>query len=392
MSVSRRVFLGAAAVLPAAAANDRIRLGIIGAGSRGQYLFNEIRRCPDRNVAITAICDVYRPHREALAARAAEVQGLTPRLTPDYRELLGWNDVDAVIIATPDFSHSRILQDAIRRGKDAYCEKPMATTITGARDAFHAVKQSDRVVQIGTQRRSESRYVAAAKLVHSGILGKVTRIDISVNFQEPRWRRDYTQVRPEDLAWPQFLMGRPGSEVNLRRWREWQLFKESTNGIPGLWMSHFADVVAWFMQDPYPATAVANGGVFLWNDGREVEDVFQAALTYPKGFLFTFAMSLTNEAGNRNLWHGTNGTLDADRFLITGAGSRRPERIDREISIGEEPVTSHMADFLDCIRSRRQPRGNIESGMSHAVAGCMAAEALAQGRRIGFDPAKLELV
>jgi predicted dehydrogenase len=267
----------------------------------------------------------------------------------------------------------------------------MATTIADARDAYRAVKASDRVVQIGTQRRSEAKSIAAAKLLHSGILGRITRIDISVNFQEPRWRRDYSQLSLQDLDWPRFLMGRPNPEPDLRRWREWQLFKESSNGIPGLWMSHFADVVSWFTQDPYPDSAVANGGVFLWRDGRETEDVFLAALTYPKGFLFTFAMSLTNEAGNRNLWHGTLGTLDADRFLITGAGSRRPDRLDKEISIPEEPVSSHMADFLDCVRSRRRPRGHIDGGLSHAVAGCMAAEALAQGRKVGFDPSRLAL-
>jgi predicted dehydrogenase len=284
------------------------------------------------------------------------------------------------------------LQDAIKAGKDAFCEKPMATSMADAKAAYLAVKASDRVVQIGTQRRSEAPYIGAAKLVHSGVLGVITRIDISVNFHEPRWRRDYTQIKEEDVAWPQFLMGRPGDKFDARRLREWQLFRESTNGIPGLWMSHFSDVVAWFMEDPYPATAVSNGGVFLWKDGRETEDVFHTLLTYPKGFLFSFAMSLTNGAGNRNSWHGTRGTLDADRFVITGQGSRAPDRIENEIRIEPERVSSHMANFIECMRTRQKPRSDIQAGMSHAVAGCMAAEALAQERKVRFDPNKLEIV
>lgn len=390
--MTRRVFFGTAAAAAAAPANDRIGVGLIGAGSRGNYLLNELQKCRELNVAVTALCDVYRPALQRAADLVKRVWSVTPRQTADYRELLAWKDVDAVVIATPDFSHSRILQDAVRAGKDAFCEKPMATSMADARAAYLAVKASDRVVQIGTQRRSEGRYIGAARQVQSGVLGTITRIDISVNFHEPRWRRDYTQIKEEDVAWPEFLMGRPGAKFDPRRLREWQLFRESTNGIPGLWMSHFADVVAWFMDDPYPAAAVSSGGVFLWKDGRETEDVFQTLLTYPKGFLFSFAMSLTNEAGNRNFWYGTRGTLDADRFVITGQGSRAPDRIEQDIRIQPEPVNSHMANFLECVRSRQKPRSDIQAGMSHAVATCMAAEALARERRVRFDPEKLEIL
>jgi predicted dehydrogenase len=228
--------------------------------------------------------------------------------------------------------------------------------------------------------------------MRAGVLGTVTRIDISVNFHEARWRRDYTHVKPEDVAWPQFLMGRPDKGFDPRRLREWQLFRESTNGIPGLWMSHFADVVAWFMDDPYRATAVSHGGVFLWKDGRETEDVFHTLLTYPKGFLFSFSMSLTNGDGNRNDWHGSRGTLDQDRFLISGAGSRAPDRITEEIRITPESTNSHMANFLECVRSRQKPRSDIQAGMSHAVAVCLAAEALRQERKVRFDPVRLDIV
>jgi len=392
--VSRRAFVGAAVSSSLArpgSAGDRISIGIIGVGGRGQFHVRDLEKLPDQ-AAVTAICDVYRPNREQAAAMAAKTWGRAPRQTADYRELLGWREVDAVIISTPDFSHSRILQHAVEAGKDVYCEKPMGTVFSEAKSAYLAVKKSRQVVQIGTQRRSEGSYVAAAKLVRSGALGQITRIDVSVNFQEPRWRRDYSKVVEADIAWKQFLMHLPGRPFEARRLREWQLFSDYTNGMAGLWMSHFSDVVHWYMDELYPSGAVANGGVFFWKDGRETSDVFHALLDYPKGFLFSFAMSLTNSAGNHNLWLGTRGTLDMDALTISGAGSKQPDRIVKEERIQPEQVSSHMQNFLDCVRSRGTPRADIQAGFSHAVAGVMASEALRTGRRIGFDRERLELI
>ncbi|MEK7409314.1 MAG: Gfo/Idh/MocA family oxidoreductase [Acidobacteriota bacterium] len=393
--LSRRAFAGAAVVSTLARtqpANDRIQLGIIGAGGRGSALMRDVQQAKGVNAAITAVCDVYRPNRERAVEFAAKTWGGTPRQTVDYRELLGWRELDAVLIATPDFGHSIILQHAVEAGKDAYCEKPMGVDFAEAKAAYLAVKKSGRVVQIGTQRRSEGPLMGAAKLIRGGVLGQITRVDLSVNFQEPRWRRDYTHIKPDEIAWPQFLLHRAPRPFDARRFREWQLFRDYTNGIAGLWMCHFIDLVHWFLDDPYPAGAVANGGVFLWKDGRETSDVFHALLDYPKGFLVSFAMSLTNSAGNRNLWHGARGTLDADAMRITGAGSRQPDRLLEEVKIQPEPTTSHMQNFLECVRSRQTPRADIQAGFSHAVAVCMAGEALHSARKVRFDRERLEML
>jgi predicted dehydrogenase len=145
------------------------------------------------------------------------------------------------------------------------------------------------------------------------------------------------------------------------------------------------------MDDPYPAGAVANGGVYLWRDGRETSDVFHALLDYPKGFLVSFAMSLTNSAGTRNLWFGTKGTLDADKWVLSGEGSREKDRLPGETKIEPVAATSHMQNFIDCMRSRETPRAGIEAGFSHAVACCMASQALETGRKIRFDRQRLDL-
>lgn len=394
-NVSRRAVLAAApSVLMAArkGANDRINIGIIGAGGRGQALMRDVEQARDLNVAITAVCDVWRPNREKAVAAVARTWNEKPRDTVDFQELLSWDSVDAVLIATPDFAHSRILKHAVEAGKDAYCEKPMGVDFAELKAAYLAVKKSNQVVQVGTQRRSDGRHIAAAKLLQSGILGTVTRVDISVNFYEPRWARDYSDAVETDVSWDHFNFMDKKRPRDPRRLRQWQLFRDYTNGIPGLWMSHFSDLIPWFLGDPYPGGAVTNGGVYLWKDGRETYDVFHALLDYPKGFLFSFAMSLTNGEGNRNLWHGTRGTLDLDAFTISGKGTQAPDRLPKEIVLQPEEVNSHMANFIECMRSRKPPRADVEAGFSHAVAGCMAAVARDTGPKTRFDPQRLEIV
>jgi len=393
---SRRAFVGAA--LPAAlasraqGANDRIRLGVIGTGSRGVFLLGELQKCQDYNIAVNAVCDVWRPNRERAARIAQETWGAAPRETTDYRDLLSWEDVDAVLISTPDFTHSRILKEAVEAGKDVYCEKPMGVDFNEAKAAYLAVKRSRQVVQIGTQRRSDGQFVAAAGKVQSGILGKVTRVETAVNFYEPRWRRDYSGVTGADVDWDRFRFGGRRVPFDPRRLRQWQLYRDYTNGIPGLWMSHFIDLIPWFLGDPYPASATANGGVYLWKDGRETYDVFHALLDYPQGVLVGFAMSLTNTGGNRNHWYGTRGTLDMDKFEITGAGGDPEDHIEGTVQMEAESVNSHMANFLECVRSRRQPRADVQAGFSHSAAGCMCAMARDSGRRVRFDADRLEVV
>jgi len=183
------------------------------------------------------------------------------------------------------------------------------------------------------------------------------------------------------VDWPSYKMGRFEREFDARRFREWQLFRESSNGIAGLWMCHYIDLAPWFLDVAYPKSVTAAGGVFLWKDGRETEDVFQALVQYPNDCLARFAMSLTNASGTRNMWYGDKGTLDGDKLLLM-PGDR---------AIAPEPVESHMANFLRCVRSRQTPRASVDAGFRHAVAGCMAAEALHSGRVVRFDAERLEM-
>lgn len=394
--VSRRAFTAAAVAASSYArilgANDRIQIGMIGVGGRGNDNIREIVRVKDLNVTISGVCDVWRPNRERAVATVEKQFGAKPKATTDYREMLGWKDIDAVVIATPDFSHPIILKAAVEAGKDAYVEKPFGVTFDDVKAAYLAVKRSKQVVQVGTQRRSDGRYQAAAKLVQSGALGKITRVEIGMHFQQQRWKRQDEKIDPADVDWTAFQMGRIKKPFDPRLLREWQLFPETTNGIPGLWMCHFIDLVPWYTGDPYPAGAVSSGGVFLWKDGRVTSDVFYTLLDYPKEFIVLFCMSLTNSAGVRDMWFGTRGTLDSVKWVASGEGSSRPDKLAETVQIKPEVTNSHMHNFLECVRSRQQPRADVQAGFSHAVAVIMSAEALAKGRRMRFDPVKLELV
>ena len=391
---TRRSFLGTAALAPVLGSgretsNDPVRIGLIGAGGRGTYLLEEIAKSGEA-ARVVAVCDVWSVAREKASTTVLKASGKAPALSSRYQELLANKDVEAVIISAPDFTHSKILLEAIQAGKDVYCEKPMGTDFAEAKAAYLAVRASKQVVQIGTQRRSDPGLMAVAKLVREGVIGKVTRADLQVHFQEQRWRRDFHQIDPAQIDWDAFAFGK-NVPKDLRHWREWQLFRETSNGIPGLWMSHLIDLAAWFLDDPYPKSVVALGGVYLWQDGRQTQDVFQALLEYPKQCLISFAMSLTNSGGNRNLWFGTKGTLDGDALRITGEGSQMPDRLLEPVKVEKIEVESHMANFLRCVRSRATPRADIQAGFSHAVADCMAVAAYETGKRIGFDAQKLEI-
>ncbi len=381
-------------------ANERISIGMIGVGGRGTALLNEFAGLKDsQQVEVTAVCDVWRQAREFASKRIQEVWGRAPRLTSRADELLAMKDIHAVAIATPDFSHAPLLARAARAGKDAYCEKPMATVLSEATEAYLAVKENSRVVQVGTQRRSDARFMAAAEIARSGILGNVSRVMFERNFNHPRWRRsqrDIAAVSGADVDWEQFLLGKKGVPFNSARFRQWQLDREFTSGIPGLWMSHFIDLIPWFLDDPFPRKVAAIGGVYVWKDGRFTSDTFNALLEYPKGFLVSYAMGLANSAGSRTAFYGTRGTLDCDRWILSGEGGGS-DRIDPAQEVKPKPgassrmQTDHVKNFLQCLRTREKPRADIAAGYSHAVATILSSVSVREGKHVGFNPETHEM-
>jgi len=407
-SLTRRQFLaksalGAAAVAASAVvatapgralgANDRLSIGWIGAGSRGTQLIGDLHRADnDLNVEVTAVCDVWRPAREKAAKTIKDWYGKEARLFSKYEDLLALDDIDAVIIATPDFAHSKMLAAALKAGKDAYCEKPMAADLEDAKLALDAAKDSKRVIQIGTQRRSEGRWKAAAKMVQSGILGTISRVEIGWNDCAPRWNRGFGDVKAEDVDWNAFLMGRPACPFDPSKYRRWHFYREYTNGTIALLGSHYLDVASWLMDDPAPSTAVANGGHYVWKDGREHEDTVYAIYDYPKGFVCRYLSGLGNSTESGMRIYGTNGMFSEATWTFTGAGGSGKAAIKDAIKVEPENGEDHVRNWLECIRSRAQTNAPIETGYNHSVACILGYQALLTGKKLKYMPVLRRIV
>ncbi len=427
-TIDRRKFLAQSAALLAAGAalpstalsygrivgaNDRISLAHIGTGSRGgdlDWIAAQLKT--SHNAEMTVVCDLWKHNREKAAATNTKYYGRAPRSFEYLEDVLSLKDVDAVLISTPEHAHSPILKMAVEAGKDAYVEKPMGNVLAEAKDARDTVLKSDRIVQVGTQHRSEPYPRAAHDLVQTGVLGDVSKIEIVWNYHGPRWRgREETKlIREEDTDWRKWLLTKPYRPWDPKIYCEFRLYKEFSSGIPDQWMSHAIDLVHWFMNDNFPRSVVSHGGVLAWHDGRENADTFHTLLEYPKGFLVSYSTSFGNDSPSSTRYMGKKATLTN----IGGEGSPRYELVEEKGTYEDDPdidkkrasrfvllpgetglpptgmgdlTLGHMANWFECMRSRQQPHCTVENGFAHSVANMMATEAYWSGKKQYWDTA-----
>jgi len=396
-------------------ANNRISIGHVGVGNRGrghEFILSQLK---DRhNVETTAICDLWKVNREHAVTMAEKTWGRPPRSFMNLEDLLGLKDIDAVIISTPEHQHSPMLKLAAEAGKHVYVEKPMGNVLEEARAARDAVLARNLIVQVGTQRRSEPYQVAARNWYRQGVTGEVSKLEIVWNYRGPRWRGrpEVKQIREEETDWRKWLMTKAYRPFDPRLYFEYRLYREFSSGIPDQWMSHGIDLVHWFMDDHFPTSVVAHGGVFAWHDGRENPDTFQALLEYPKGFFVSYSTSFGNDCdsfirimGKKGtlINHGTEGTPRWKWVEEKGNFEDTPEikRDEKWLSLpgdgGRGPAstpdedTSHMANWLEALRAGKQPSAPVEAGYAHSVACIMAARSYWEGKRLYWD-AKAEKI
>jgi predicted dehydrogenase len=394
-------------------ANDRVSLCHIGNGSRGgdlDLIASQLKT--SHNVEMTTVCDLWSVNRENAIATNAKYYGRAPRGYQYFEEVLTLKDVDAVLISTPEHSHSAILKLTVEAGKDAYVEKPMGNVLDEVKAARDAVIKSNRIVQVGTQHRSEPYPRAAHALVQTGVLGDVSKVEIVWNYNGPRWRgRPETKlIREQDTDWRKWLMSKPYRPFDPKVYCEFRLYKEFSGGIPDQWMTHGIDLVHWFMNDSFPSAVVANGGILAWRDGRENADTFQASLEYPKGFLVSYSTSFGNDSPSFTRYMGKKATL----FNIGGEGSPRYQLIEEKgnhednadidkqraskyvLLSGQKELppmgiddltTEHMANWFECLRSREQPHCTVQDGLAHSVANIMATQSYWSGKKMYWDTA-----
>jgi len=394
-------------------ANDRISLGHIGIGSRGGELDWLVSRLKEKqNVEMTAVCDLWKVNREKAVSANKTYYGRPPRSFQYLEDLLLLKDVDAVLISTPEHSHSPILKLVAEAGKDAYVEKPMGNVLEEVKAARDVVLQKGLVVQVGTQHRSEVYPQEAYRLIQKGALGEVSKVEIVWNYHGPRWRGrpEVKELHPEDTDWGKWLMTKPDRPFDPQLYFEFRLYKEFSSGIADQWMSHAIDLVHWFMGDKYPRSVVAHGGIFAWPDGRQNPDTFQALLEYPKGFMVSYSTSFGNDAPSFTRYMGKKATL----MNIGGEGSPRyklaeekgnhednpdidKQRAEKDLLLpGDKALPpmgmgdldlNHMQNWLECLRSRQQPHATVSDGYAHSVACIMAAQSFWAGKKLYYDPA-----
>jgi predicted dehydrogenase len=378
-------------------ANDRIRVGMIGVGNRGQDLLEEALKI--RNVQLVAIADVYSRRHDEAKKMAPGIQTFD-----DHRRLLDMKDLDAVIVASPLHTHTRHFLDTLAAGKDLYAEKTMTWSIPEADQCLAAAKDSGRVVQIGLQFESSGTLVDARKWIGDGIVGKVTQVESWMSRNTPHGKGQWVRPVPSDCTaqnvnWTAFLNGRPERPFDPYRLINWRLFWEFSGGNCTENMVH---QIAWIMSAldlPLPSAAYMSGGVFSEKDGREVPDTIAVTFDFPQDIVVTWQSTFSNRhygLGERIL--GSDGTIEhtwGESDMVTGEtgeGIRYfPEKVNRPQGAaltGKTPGQEHMENWVDCIRTRKPPNASVEIGYRSAVAVHMANLAYRQKQRVTLEMAK----
>jgi predicted dehydrogenase len=357
------------------------------------------------------------------------VRTKTGRSVRAYRnndELYADRDLDAVMISTADFQHALHAVEAARSRKHAYVEKPFAETMEDNRLALREVKASGIVLQVGSQRRSGSNYRNAASFISSGKFGAITMVEMSWNVNQPgRWRRPalVSSIAERDTDWQRYIMNRPFEPWDPRKYIEYRLFWPYSSGIPGQWMCHQIDTVHWFTGFRYPRSVVANGGVYVWADGRTNADTMTAVFEYgppgepqTRGFQVVYSSRMHNSAGGvKEIYYSNGGELNLETNRVTPNGGLTsidasamgmksfllPQmdladttvRARTAASTGADPMTSsHVRDWLDCIRSGARPHAPVEAGYDHSVATIMTNAAFRTGKAATYDDTRQEVL
>lgn len=400
--------------------NDRVRVGVLGFSNRFKGSLGKafLKYAEEMNFELYTVCDIWNRRRDEGQAWYKAQTGDAIRTARNTDEL--WSQKpDAVIISTADFQHALQTAEAVRAGCDVYCEKPFAETMDDGNFALRAAQETNKVIQIGSQRRSGTNYHAANDYIKSGKFGKIIAVEMTWNVNQPgRWRLPQLtkEIREQDTDWKRFLMNRPYEPWDPRKYLEYRLFWPYSSGIPGQWMAHQIDTVHWFSGLKYPRSVVANGGIYMWNDGRTNYDTITAVFDYGaekekvdgNGFQVIYSSRQNNSSGGTKEWYFSNGgKLDLDTNIVNNDGGLTERhassmgmepflldtfelpkiRVESAADTGADPLTNaHMKNWMDCVRNNNvKTNAPVEAGYSHSIADIMVTAALRTGQRAVFD-------
>ena len=374
---NRRVFMGATLATAASyrrilGANDRIRVGAIGTGERCQYLLSVVNQADGAD--IVAVCDVYEPHRlEAKAKLAPDADDYV-----EHQKVLARKDIDAVVIGTPDHWHVPITIDAVRAGKDVYCEKPVTHKIEEGDRLIAAVRESKRVVQTGTQQRSWEHFIKAKQLIDSGRLGQITLIRTYWYQNHIANQQKGGLIDMSKLDWKRFLGPAANRPFDEDQYAHWRWYWDFGGGAMTDLFVHWADVAQWYLGQDMPSRATATGTKAILVE-RQTPDTMSAALLYPKVVVEFDSALLGYVEGGGLLLHGTRAAMRLHRSgfdvydeMPAYSESFEPASAALKMRSTHDGTIDHMKNFLDGIRSRATPNAPVEAGVAAARAGHVA--------------------
>jgi predicted dehydrogenase len=407
-------------------ANDRISIGVIGCGGRGSSDANDFARFGEEHnnaCQVVAVCDVYEKRKRA----AAERHKAKPY--SDYRELLNQKDIDAVVIATPDHWHGRIAMDAMDQGKDVYLEKPMVHTNEEARDLVATVKETKRILQVGSQTTSADMWWKAKKAIADGMIGQMLMSQGSYhrNSAEGEWNYPIDANAGPDakgddhIDWNMWL----GHQFKLAPKRGWDSdrffrFRKYWDYSLGIASDLFYHVIAplniCWDEPQFPSKVMATGGIYVFKEGpkREVPDTFHLLAEYPKGHSLVLSSSMANSRHIPGLIRGHEGTVELvshgmfERMVpyitVTPETKRVRESAGKfelepilgsSYKFGTKPIqipvdqrdmmTAHIDNFLSCMRTREKPHLDVETGAKAVVVINLAAQSYREGKTMYWD-------
>jgi len=406
-------------------ANDRVLVGCVGFSDRFRSShvppFKALMK--EMNFEMVAVSDIWNRRRDEGKAFLDKELGTNVRAFRNNDELYASKSVDAVFMSTADFQHAIHTIEAVRAGCDVYAEKPLAETMADNRAVLAAVRGSKQIVQIGSQRRSGENYHAAADYIKSGKFGSVVMVELIWNVNQPgRWRRPelVKNLKETDVDWKRYLINRPYESFDPRKYLEYRLFWPYSSGIPGQWMSHQIDTVHWFTGLQHPRSVVANGGIYQWKDGRRNADTLTVVFDYgpandpTSGFQVQFTSRFSNSAGEtKELYYSNGGMINLDTNEITDIGGMQEReasamglkpnlllpmklqgtKVVYDANTGGDTLTySHIKNWMECVRSRKEPNAPIEAGYQHSIATMMSNAAYRTGQKVTFDEKKQEIL
>lgn len=373
-------------------ANDRVRIGIIGTGGMGRRHIEALSVNPECQIVM--LCDAAVGRYMPVVDWLDKERGLPVDTTQDFRRILDRNDIDAILVATPDHWHPLITIMGCQAGKDVYVEKPACTTVTEGRAMVNAARRYGRVVQLGTQQRNMEIFQRAMRLIHGGVIGQVTSVSAWVGANVWRVGETYEDI-PKGLDWDMWLGPAPKVPFSKERFHGWMGWHDyARGGQLTNWGIHLLDIVHWGIQQDRPLSVQALGGSFRSNIGQDNFESIEAVFEYPS-CIVTWEQRLNDvreKKGYGITFYGDQGALYIDRGTIVV----KPDSLGIPEYKGEPEQSwahpPHHNDFFDCIRTRRRPAADIEQGVRSTTVPLLAGIALKTRRKLYWDGEKEKFV